>query len=51
VGDAGLTAPLSRLAQAAAGFSLDRDAAPLPERGEAKQRAEREQREHQPDRV
>jgi len=29
----GLTAPLSRLAQAAAGFSLDRDAAPLPERG------------------
>jgi len=29
----GLTAPLSRFAQAAAGFSLDRDAAPLPEKG------------------
>jgi len=28
-----LTAPLSRFAQAAAGFSLDRDAPPLPERG------------------
>lgn len=29
----GLTAPLTRLAQAAAGFSLDRDPALLPERG------------------
>jgi signal transduction histidine kinase len=28
----GLTAPLTRFAQAAAGFSLDRDPAPLPER-------------------
>ena len=29
----GLTAPLRRFAQAAAGFLLDRDAAPLPEKG------------------